>query len=232
MTETKISMLAIDLAKGSFQVCAVGSDGAVLSNRAMSRTRLASLLAEQPVCVVAVEACATSHHWGRIAQAHGHEVRIVPAACAKPFVKRQKNDRVGPITATALVAAAGDQSCFLERAGVRGLAWAGSEAEVERRQGAALRHQQARRSLPADSDDPWCSGSPRQGPWQDGCEKPLDWPVARAAASECRGCRAGQQECEDCLVCACAERTIRSGARHGSRLRPSRRLSTRAVALK
>lgn len=85
----KISMMAIDLAKGSFQVCAVGPDGTVLSNRAMSRTRLAALLAEPPACVVAMEACATSHHWGRFAQAYGHEVRPVPAAYVKPFVKRQ-----------------------------------------------------------------------------------------------------------------------------------------------
>jgi len=35
--KTKISMLAIDLAKGSFQVCAVGQDGAVLSNRSYAR---------------------------------------------------------------------------------------------------------------------------------------------------------------------------------------------------
>jgi transposase len=90
--KTKISMLAIDLAKGSFQVCAVGSDGTILPNRAMSRTRLATLPAERPACVVAMEACATSHHWGRIAQAYGHEVRLVPAAYVKPFVKRQKND--------------------------------------------------------------------------------------------------------------------------------------------
>lgn len=90
---TKISMLAIDLAKSSFQVCAVGPDGAVLYNRALSRTRLATLLAEQPACVVAMEACATSHHWGRVAQRYGHEVRLVPAAYVKPFVKRQKNDR-------------------------------------------------------------------------------------------------------------------------------------------
>jgi len=91
--KTKISMLAIDLAKGSFQVCAMGPDGSVLSNRAMSRSRLMALLGEQPACVVAMEACATSHHWGRLAQAHGHEVRLVPAAYVKPFVKRQKNDR-------------------------------------------------------------------------------------------------------------------------------------------
>lgn len=40
-----------------------------------------------------MEACATSHHWGRVAQRHGHEVRLVPAAYVKPFVERQKNDR-------------------------------------------------------------------------------------------------------------------------------------------
>ena len=90
---TKISMLAIDLAKGSFQVCAVGPDGAVLFNKAVSRSRLGALLAAGPACVVAMEACATSHHWGRVAQSHGHEVRLVPAAYVKPFVKRQKNDR-------------------------------------------------------------------------------------------------------------------------------------------
>ena len=90
---TNIGMLAIDLAKGSFQVCAIGPEGAVLYNRSMSRTRLASLLAEQPACIVAMEACATSHHWGRVAQLHGHEARLVPAAYVKPFVKRQKNDR-------------------------------------------------------------------------------------------------------------------------------------------
>lgn len=72
---TPINMLAIDLAKGSFQVCAIGQDGAVLYNRVLSRTRLAALLAEQQSCIVAMEACATSHYWGRVAQSHGHEVR-------------------------------------------------------------------------------------------------------------------------------------------------------------
>ena len=39
-----------------------------------------------------MEACATSHHWGRVARGHGHEVRLVPAIHVKPFVKRQQND--------------------------------------------------------------------------------------------------------------------------------------------
>ncbi len=89
---SKINILAIDLAKNSFQVCGVRSDGVVVFNRAVSRARLVRLLADQPPCVVAMEACATSHHWGRVAMVHGHDVRLIPANYVKPFVKRQKND--------------------------------------------------------------------------------------------------------------------------------------------
>lgn len=39
-----------------------------------------------------MEACATSHFWGRFAQRLGHEVRLIPPIYVKPFVKRQKND--------------------------------------------------------------------------------------------------------------------------------------------
>ncbi|WP_265519779.1 IS110 family transposase [Nitratireductor luteus] len=90
---SEITILAIDLAKGSFQVCGVRADGAVVFNKSVSRRRLYQLLSEQNRCIVVMEACATSHHWGRVAQSHGHEVRLIPAAYVKPFVKRQKNDR-------------------------------------------------------------------------------------------------------------------------------------------
>lgn len=39
-----------------------------------------------------MEACSTSHYWGRVAQGAGHEVRLIPPIYVKPFVKRQKND--------------------------------------------------------------------------------------------------------------------------------------------
>jgi len=90
---SEITILAIDLAKGSFQVCGVKADGAVVFNKSVSRRRLYQLLSEQSRCIVAMEACATSHHWGRVAQSYGHEARLIPAAYVKPFVKRQKNDR-------------------------------------------------------------------------------------------------------------------------------------------
>ena len=82
-------MLAIDLAKRSFQVCATDQAGSVLYNRTVSRSKLEALLKGQPRCIVAMEACATSHFWGRFAGAEGHEVRLIPPIYVKPFVTRQ-----------------------------------------------------------------------------------------------------------------------------------------------
>ena len=88
-----VSILAIDLAKHVFQVCATTADGTVVSNRKYTRGKLEKLLADHPPCLVAMEACATSHHWGRFARDCGHEVRLIPPIYVKPFVKRSaKND--------------------------------------------------------------------------------------------------------------------------------------------
>jgi transposase len=53
---------------------------------------LPGFLAKQPPAVVAMEACATAHNWGRAISGLGHEVRLVPPIYVKPFVRRQKND--------------------------------------------------------------------------------------------------------------------------------------------
>lgn len=76
-----VHILAIDLAKRSFQVCGTDPGGAVLFNRTLSRAKLMQMLATQEPCIVAMEACATSHYWDRVAQSSGHDVRLVdPAA--------------------------------------------------------------------------------------------------------------------------------------------------------
>lgn len=54
-----VHILAIDLAKRSFQVCAADRGGAVLFNRTVSRAKLMQMLNEHEPCIVAMEACAT-----------------------------------------------------------------------------------------------------------------------------------------------------------------------------
>ena len=58
----------------------------------LTRAKLLEFFAAQPPCVVAMEACAGSHHWAREIGALGHTVRLIAPAYVKPFVKRQKND--------------------------------------------------------------------------------------------------------------------------------------------
>ncbi|MEJ6595759.1 MAG: IS110 family transposase, partial [Parasphingorhabdus sp.] len=68
------------------------SDGNVAFRKNLSRSQFMKFLAEQPPCLIAMEACATAHYWGREALGSGHEVRLIPPIYVKPFVKRQKND--------------------------------------------------------------------------------------------------------------------------------------------
>ena len=88
----KVSIIGVDIAKHVFQLHGARADGSVAFSKKLSRSRFLSFLGEQPRCVVALEACAGSHHWGRQIEALGHQVRLIPPAYVKPFVKRQKND--------------------------------------------------------------------------------------------------------------------------------------------
>jgi len=87
-----ISIIGIDLAKRSFQLHGAASDGSVAFRKKLSRPQLTAFLRELPECIVAMEACATSHYWGREIAKLGHETRLIPPVYVKPFVKRQKND--------------------------------------------------------------------------------------------------------------------------------------------
>ena len=89
---SEASIISIDLAKRVFQLHGAGTDGSTVFRRKLSRNRLLAFLAAHPRCIVAMEACATSHFWGREIEKTGHKVRLIPPIYVKPFVKRQKND--------------------------------------------------------------------------------------------------------------------------------------------
>jgi transposase len=88
----EVSIVGLDLAKRVFQVHAAAAGGEVVFRRKLSRGQVIGFFMKQPACVVAMEACATSHYWAREIGKLGHEVRLLPPAYVKPFVKRQKND--------------------------------------------------------------------------------------------------------------------------------------------
>lgn len=88
----EITIIGVDLAKRVFQLHGATSGGSVAFRKKLSRSRLLPFLAAQPRCLVAMEACATAHGWGREIEKLGHSVRLIPPAYVKPFVKRQKND--------------------------------------------------------------------------------------------------------------------------------------------
>ena len=86
------NVIAIDLAKNSFQVCILGRNNKQLLNKTMTRQRLTEFLAQQQPAIVAMEACGSAHHWGRLAAAAGHKVRILSPRAVKPYRQGHKTD--------------------------------------------------------------------------------------------------------------------------------------------
>jgi transposase len=76
----EVGIIGLDLAKNVFQAHGAAADGSVVFRRKLSRAQVLKFIAAQPPCVVAMEACASAHPWGRAIGEFGHEVRMVPAA--------------------------------------------------------------------------------------------------------------------------------------------------------
>jgi transposase len=83
----EITTVGLDLAKSVLQVHAVDASG-----RQVRRQQLVKFFAGLSPCLIGMEACATAHYCARELTALGHEVRLMPPAYVKPYVKRQKND--------------------------------------------------------------------------------------------------------------------------------------------
>ena len=88
----EVTAIGLDLAKHTFQVHAVDATGVVIVRKALRRSQLLPFFAKLPPCLVGMEACGTSHHWAREFARLGHEVRLMPPAYVKPYVKRGKTD--------------------------------------------------------------------------------------------------------------------------------------------
>jgi len=88
----EISTIGLDLAKNVFQLHGVDTSGRVVLRRQLRRGAVEPFFAKLSPCTVGMEACASAHHWARVIGRYGHQVRLMPPAYVKPYVKRNKND--------------------------------------------------------------------------------------------------------------------------------------------
>src|SRR6187549_1540271 len=88
----EITTIGLDLAKSVFQVHGVDATGQVVVRKSLRRAQMLPFFTRLPSCLVGIEACGTSHYWARELIKLGHQVRLMPPAYVKPYVKRGKTD--------------------------------------------------------------------------------------------------------------------------------------------
>jgi transposase len=86
------NVVGIDLAKHVIQVCKIDKHGELISNKAISPSKLKELLAKTVPSIVAMEGCGACHYWARLAQKHGHDVRVISPKKVKGFLQGHKTD--------------------------------------------------------------------------------------------------------------------------------------------
>jgi transposase len=85
--------IAVDLAKSVFEVAVSHAPGKVSQRHRLSRKRFRLFLAHQAPAMLVMEACGSAHYWARVAQARGHQVRLLPAQDVVRYVRGNKTDR-------------------------------------------------------------------------------------------------------------------------------------------
>jgi transposase len=87
-----VTTIGIDLAKNIFQIHGIDAAGEVVLRKTLRRRQVIPFFAELAPCLVGMEACSTSHYWARELSGLGHDVKLMPPAYVKPYVKRGKTD--------------------------------------------------------------------------------------------------------------------------------------------
>jgi len=87
-----ISRIGMDTSKHIFQRHGVNVAEQLVLRKKLRRRDMVAFFERLAPTVIAIEACGASHHWARLLQSFGHEVKLIAPQLVKPYVKRGKND--------------------------------------------------------------------------------------------------------------------------------------------
>ncbi|PLX83762.1 MAG: IS110 family transposase [Desulfuromonas sp.] len=87
-----ITTVGLDLAKNVFHVVCFNKRFKEVKKRMLRRSQVLQFFAQLPSCRIGMEACASSHYWGRELRTLGHEVKLIPPQYVKPYLRGNKND--------------------------------------------------------------------------------------------------------------------------------------------
>jgi len=85
---SQLVTIGLDIAKSVFQLHGVNAAGVVLLRKRLPRSRMLAFFEKLAPCLVGIEACGSSHYWGRELSRFGHEVRLILPSYVKLYVKR------------------------------------------------------------------------------------------------------------------------------------------------
>lgn len=88
----EITRVGMDTSKHVFQLHGVDPAEQPVLRKRLRRGQVETFFARLAPTVIGIEACGGAHHWARVLQALGHEVKLLPPQYVKPYVKRGKND--------------------------------------------------------------------------------------------------------------------------------------------
>ena len=87
-----LPIIGMEIAKNILPLHIVDPEIGELERVKLKCDPVASLFANRQSTSVALEACGGAHHWGRVLQAQGHQIKLLPAKQVRPFVLRDKTD--------------------------------------------------------------------------------------------------------------------------------------------
>jgi transposase len=88
----QVIRIGMDTSKHLFQLHGVNAAEEPVLRRQLRRAAMVAFFRRLAPTTVGIEACGGAHHWARLLQGLGHQVKLLPPQYAKAYVKRGKND--------------------------------------------------------------------------------------------------------------------------------------------